>query len=545
MLNRISGKLSLFLEDFFCPPGESRYRWANWVWTLALFAGGIALWGVFFQWGKFPVTFHDWADVTAPRLYFLKDAVTQGIFPLHISNTSALGGVTDRYFSIPDVFFSPQALALAFLSITNFVLFNQFLMYAIGFLGLLWFQRKFKLSAMAFTVLFLLFNFNGHVLSHFAVGHDTWGGYFLFPWFAMLVITLLEGERSWKWVAKLALLLFAMLLQGSFHQVVWCLIFLGFLALAARKQFLPLAMAAIFTVIVSLFRLLPPSLLVSQFGKDYPFMGGYPTVGDIWSSLTGIRLPGTYTYPPFVQKSLGSWEFDLYIGLLGAAFLVIFGGYFWWKNRGEAGRYNALALPLVAVMILSIGDVYQLVRALHIPLLDGERVSSRMISLPFVFLAILATVEFQRWLNRVRFSTPIYIGQLAVLFIGAADLYRNFNAWILPNTHTGFNFTPVIPSEWFAVARVDPLYDRTLIVGAAGSLLGIGVLLYLVWAERRGRVRLALPGWMQRAPHMGTPVPVTARRRPAAPRIRPTPIAEGTALEPDGHPDPSSYPGKE
>jgi hypothetical protein len=538
MLNRLSGKLTVILEDFFCPPKETRYPWANLIWMLALYAGGIALWGVFFQWGKFPLTFHDWADVTAPRLYFLKDALTQGMLPLHISNPSALGGLTDRYMSIPDVFLSPQALALIFTTVTNFVLYNQILMYSIGFLGLLWFQRKFSLSAAAFTVLFLLFNFNGHVLSHFAVGHDTWGGYFLFPWFAMLVVTLLEGERSWIWVAKVALLLFAMLLQGSFHQFVWCLIFLGFLALAARRQFLPLAMAANFAVVVSLFRLLPPSLLVNQFGTAYAYMGGYPTVGDMWGALTGIRLPGTYTYPPYVQKILGSWEFDLYVGLLGAVFLILFGGYFWWKNRAEAGRYNALALPLLAITILSIGDVYQIVRALHIPLLDGERVSTRMISLPFVFLAILAAVEFQRWLNRVRFSAPIYIAQVAVLFLGAADLYRNFNAWIVPNARNGFNFTPVIPSAWFAVASVDPLYDRALIMGAIGSLLGITLLLSLVWAERRGKVRLALPTRSPRVPRIGVPIPVTTRRRP--PRV-----AESAHLDPEAHPEPSPYQGKE
>lgn len=76
------------------------------------------------------------------------------------------------------------------------------LMYTIGFPGLLWLKRKFRLSDMTFAMLFMLFNFNGHILAHYAVGHATWGGYFLFPWFVIQVIRLLGGKRSWTWVAK-------------------------------------------------------------------------------------------------------------------------------------------------------------------------------------------------------------------------------------------------------------------------------------------------------------------------------------------------------
>jgi hypothetical protein len=544
MQNRLIGTLTTFLEGIFRPADGQKHNWARWIWLLALYAGGIALWGVFFQWGKFPVTFHDWAEVTAPRLYFLKDAITHGIPPLHISNPSALGGITDRYLSIPDTFFSPQAVLLTFVSVASFVLINQILLYTVGFIGLLWFERKFSLSPMAFTVLFLLFNFNGHVLSHFAVGHDTWGGYFLFPWFVMLVISLLEGRRSWKWVASMALLLLVMLLQGSFHQFVWCLIFLGFLALASWKNFLPIVSAAVFSVGISLVRLLPPALLLSQFGNKYPYMGGYPTVGDLWSSMTTIRLPGVYTYPPYVQLSLGSWEFDLYVGLLGVAFLLVFGVYFWWKNRSEDGHFNVLALPLLAVAILSIGDVYQIVRALHIPLLDGERVSSRIISLPFVFLVILASIEFQRWLTKTRLSKPIYTAQLAILFIGAADLFKNFNTWKLANTHNGFNFSPVIAYEWFAVPRADPAYERMITIGAAGSMLAILVLLSLIWAENRGGVHLGAPAWLPKPLlRVRIPVPVTGRPRRAM-RSQPGSLVENLISEADTPSEPAAAAAK-
>ena len=526
MFKRFSSTLTIAFSDFFHPSDRSVYPWVAWVWIVILYALGLALWGVFFQWGKFSLTFHDWAAVTAPRLLFLKDAIAHGILPLHISDISALGNITDRYLSIPDVFLSPQAFLLGFLSIGGFVLVNQALLFTAGFLGLLWFQRRFKLSPFAFTVLFLLFNFNGHVLSHFAVGHDTWGGYYLFPWFAMLVLTLLDGDRSWKWVAKVAVLLFVMLLQGSFHQFVWCLIFLGFLALASWKNVLPIASAALFSVLLSLFRLLPPSLLVSQFGKAYPFMGGYPTVGDLWKAMTAIHLPGTWTYPPFVSLILGSWEFDLYVGLLGVGFLLIFGVYFWWKNRAEPGRYNALVLPMLAITILSMGDIYQIVRLAHIPLLDGERVSTRMISLPFTFLLLLAAGEFQAWLSRVKLTPAIYAGQFALLFLGGADLWRNFTAWKIANAQKSYIFAPVFQVQWFAVDRPDPDYTRTILIGAAGSAFTLLVLIALMVMESRG-TRLGRPAWLpsfRRQPTL--PIPVTGETRSRSVSTRPTPVSD-------------------
>ncbi|HEX9014200.1 MAG TPA: hypothetical protein VF813_11805, partial [Anaerolineaceae bacterium] len=475
----------------FRPTRASRRPWVGKLWILGLFIGGIVLWGAFYEWGRFPLTFHDWAQVTTPRFLFLKDAILNGILPLHISGPSALGNVTDRYLSIPDAFLSPQALLLASLPVGGFVLVNQVLMYSLGFLGLLWFERKYRLSPFAFTILFLLYNFNGHVLSHFAVGHDTWGGYFLFPWFAMLVISMLEGERTWGWVAKTAVLLFVMILQGSFHQFVWCLIFLGLLALTTWKVFLPALAAAFFAVAISLFRLLPPSLLLNQFGKAYAYMGGYPTVGDLWQAMVNIRLPGVYTYPPYVQMILGSWEFDLYVGLLGVAFLLTFGVYFWWKNRADAGPLNSLVLPLLGVAILSIGDVYQIARVTHIPLLDGERVSTRMISLPFVFLLILAVREFQRWLDRVKVTNPIRVAEVALLFVGSADLWRNFNAWKLANTHLAFDYAPIFSDIWYAVVKPDAPYERILILGATGTMISLVVALYLAWMESRGAIHLA------------------------------------------------------
>ncbi len=201
-----------------------RKRWITWTWLAALYLAGVCLWGHFFSWGQFPLGFHDWAHISGPRLTFLKDALVQGLPPLHISDPDPsdpypLGGITDRFLAIPDQILSPQVILLRILPIEVFVAGNVLLLYSLGYAGLLWLKRKFSLSLVAFTILFLLFNFNGHILAHFAVGHATWGGYFLFPWFAILVFQLVEGERGWTWIAKMALLLFCHLSTRFFPPI--------------------------------------------------------------------------------------------------------------------------------------------------------------------------------------------------------------------------------------------------------------------------------------------------------------------------------------
>src|SRR5690606_14899939 len=88
----------------------SRYFRAAWMVSLLLF--GVLLWGIFFSWGNIAFDFLDWAEVTGPRYALLQDAVRQGELPLHAANTTALRGVTDRYFSIADTPFSPQIILL-------------------------------------------------------------------------------------------------------------------------------------------------------------------------------------------------------------------------------------------------------------------------------------------------------------------------------------------------------------------------------------------------------------------------------------------------
>ncbi len=457
--------------------------WLAASWLAVLLIGGAYLWGVFMSWGRFNYAFADWQQITGPRLAILKHAVMSWQLPLHISNTYTLFNVTDRFLAIPDQILSPQILLLRFMSIQTFVIIDILLLYTAGFLGLLWFMRRYSLSLIAFTVLFLLFNFNGHILAHYAVGHFTWGGYFLFPWFAALTIRLVEGEKGWGWVAKMALLLAALELQGSFHHFVWCLFFLGFLALTQRKTFLTVLGSLVFGVLVNMARLLPPALIYKQF--DNSFLAGYQNLTDILNSLISILAPGEKTLVPMMTQPIQRWELTLYVGLVGAFFLFFFGVYRWITHIDRRSPYRLLLFPIAGTLLLSFDSIYRWVRALQIPLLDGERVASRIISLPFVFILLFAAIEFQRWLDQAMVKDRLW-GYLTVvgLVIGAHDLWQNDKAWRILQIGPTFKQWGFNQKSYYLTNHSDPAYTNALWIGLGVSLTSLALVLLLAWLKR-------------------------------------------------------------
>lgn len=398
-------------------------------------------------------------------------------------DSSALRGVTDRFMSIPDPILSPQVLLLRFLDVGPFILVHTILLYTLGVLGLLWFRRKYSLSLAAFSVLFLLFNFNGHILAHYSVGHVTWGGYFLFPWLLVLFFRLLEGDQSWRWVAQTALLLFFIWLQGSFHPYIWGLMFLGFLGVTSWKNFPPVIKAVVFTVLLSMVRILPPTLVFNQF--DDEFLGGYPTVTDTLLSMVTFKYPAEAIDIRTMLNPYAWWEFNLYLGLVGTVFLLTFGVYKWIKNQRAETGFPALLLPIAGMFVLSIGRIYRLVRLIPIPILSGERASIRMIILPVVTLLILGAIEFQAWLQSQKQNTILRLTELGLLLLIGHDLWQHAKVWQVTNAFPAFDIAEVDLTIKVVANHPDPPYITMLSIGAIISLLTLIFLLFQWWREKR------------------------------------------------------------
>lgn len=492
MIARFRAALNRALDIFFFPAEESGAAWFGWGWVLILFLLGVLLWGYFLNFGAIPFNYLDWAEISAARIAFVRDAVLKGALPLHMPDASALRNVTDRFFAIPDVIISPQMVLLRFLSVGTYVYANTILLFGLGLWGLWTLRRKLSLSLASFTVLALLFNFNGYITAHFSVGHVNYaGGYFLFPWLVVLVIEMLRGDTSWRWVAKISLLLFGIFLQGAFNQLVWILFFLALIALFSWKYIPQVLKAGTFALLLSMVRILPPTLELSKFDND--FLSGYPTVLDFFKGLTVLVLPEQALGLRSPLNPLGWWELDLYIGAAGAAFLLFFGVFLWVRRRNDPDGFESLLVPLAIVFVFSFGMFYKVFHAAHIPLLDAVRVSARMVSLVFVFVLAAASVSFQRWLDARRPAVAIRLGFLVLLALEAGDLWQHFKVWRVMNAVKAFPVAPVDVAIKVVSNYPDAPYVGMLILGGSISLLALFFLSYAVFVLDRRAKRTVQP----------------------------------------------------
>jgi len=457
-------------------------RYASYAWYLGLLVLGAALWGYLLNWGEISFGLHDWAEGTGHRLAFLQNAVRSGMLPLHMPDGSALRNLTDRFVAIPDTLLSPQVLLLGFMELGPFVLANTLLLYACGFVGLLALGRRLRLSAFAFGAIFLLFNFNGHITDHIVVGHMHWAGYFLLPFFVLLVLDALDGRVGWRWTLKLSLVLFFIFLQGAFHLFVMSLIFLGLCALASRRLVRPAISGIGFSLLLSLGRILPPALESGKF--DSGFLSGFETVGQLLEAFTRLRIPipeQVFSRSPL--SPLGWWEIDHYVGVLGLAFLLGYGLLYAWLRSPADNRLRGLAFPMAAMTLLSIGRIYKVINLLGIPLLSSQRVSTRFVVFPVLFLLAFAGLGLQKHLDRLGGSRAVRYLAMALFGVGAHDLWQHIKLWRVERMFDLFSNLPIDLTGELVANHPDPPYQLALGIGWGVALLTLLALVCLAARE--------------------------------------------------------------
>lgn len=458
-------------------------RWIQRLWLAALFIAGAIAWAYVFGFGGLALNFHDWADITIPRLTFLQDALRGHELPLHVARTNALHGVTERFLAIPDVITTPQSLLLLWIPVNAFVVVDVLIHYTIGFAGLLLLRRYLDWSLFAFSSVFLLVLFNGHILAHYSVGHFTWGAYFLFPIVALLLCRVLDGDTSWRVVATFAGTLFYMLLAGGEHHVTWILLLVGVLAATSRRHTRTCVALVVATVLLGAIRLLPPGLELASFrqagfGTD---AHGYPSLLHLLESLVYLRrethLPVGELPANLVLFDQRFWEYNVYIGVPGATLMAI--GLWRWARSGASRQ---LIAPTIVLTALSMGSLFRLLRVTGLPLLMGERATSRMFGFVLVLLTVVACTALDQWLRespdqriRARFAIPC----LAFLALDIAGSVRLQRVAISSGMFGPAPFNPANLADY-----ADPIYTTVLLGGLLISTVSAVTLMTLAWRER-------------------------------------------------------------
>src|SRR6516225_980171 len=317
-----------------------------------LYAAGFIHWTWFFNGGKSSLHSYDWPKEVM-LLEVLKDSFREARIPFHINVSEHYQREfahlkSGRFLGLPETNVSPQIFLLLFLKVNRFILFHNLFLYSLGFCGSLLLRRRYGISLIPFAAFFVLFNFNGYITAHLGAGHSMWSGYFLLPFFGLYILQSVEEPSSYLPPIKLAVVLFAILLQGSFRMVPAAIAFWGF--------------------------------------RDYFFIGGYPPLS-LLEAFVVVRGP-TFQWPEGMFNVARWWEYDLFISLLGLGMIAYFGIYKRFDRHPvfTISRFAALDMPLLVLTVLAIGDCYALFYNLPLPLLNSERVSSRFIVVPVTLL---------------------------------------------------------------------------------------------------------------------------------------------------------------
>ena len=461
---------------------------------LGLYSFGVVHWLWFFNGGQLTLQAYDWPK---EAMYFqvLQNALAEGRVPYHIQMPAEYVKefphlARGRFLGLPETTLSPHIILLRFMDVNRFILAHNLILYSLGFAGSLLLRRRYRLGLIPFAAFFVLFNFNGYITAHLGAGHSMWSGYFLLPFFCLYILAWVEQPGSLMPALKLAFVLFVMLLQGSFHMVVWCWLFLAILVLFNPRFWRQGLLAVGFSGLLAAFRLIPTAVTFWGF-HDYGFNGGYPTLTDLLDGFIRIREPA-HPWIGNIFNWTAWWEFDMYLGILGLAVLGYFGVYRRWDRDPTLRpyQYPALDMPIGILALFSLSYFYYVIFSLPLPFLNSERVTSRFIIIPVVMLLTLAVIRMARVLEKVR------LGLRGTVLVGIAlvetcfSLLTHSSFWAIaglerkPETHWH-------PLQQAAIVRVsDPVYTWSVVIASGISLVALiawGYLVLRCWQADRAK----------------------------------------------------------
>jgi hypothetical protein len=223
--------------------------------------------------------------------------------------------------------------------------------------------------------------------------------------------------------------------------------------------------------------------LLGQFDTEY--RGGYASIQDILNAMVNFKqVSESLPTIGVVPIPLGWWEFDLYVGVIATAFLLYFGVYRWLVDREAYQSLQVLLLPTLGLLVMSLSDVYRVVRMLPIPLINGERVASRMVIIAFIVILFMAVLYFQRALLSKRLPQVFRFVIIVLMGVTVTDLWRHMRAWRVTTAVQAFPVTPVDLAIKVVGNHPDPPYVMMITIGLAITIITGAGLLYLARKER-------------------------------------------------------------
>ena len=126
------------------------------------------------------------------------------------------------------------------------------------------------------------------------------------------------------------------------------------------------------------------------------------------------------------------------------------------------------------MLILSVGRIDGVVGHLNLPLLNSQRVATRLIVLPVTVTIILSVLAFEGIMRNKARQVPRLL-TIATLGLLAHDLWQHFRSWRVANMPGLFPPKPLDLSVNVVANHPDPPYELALSLGVAISLIGLAV----------------------------------------------------------------------
>lgn len=463
-----------FLENvlFQYPKTRAHFR-IRFFLSIALFLVGIAHWVGFFNAGQWSMIAFDWIKESV-YLNTLREAQLRGVIPWQWSRPIYHG--LQNVFANPEITLTPDIILLRWVSNSIFVVIHVILFYTVGFFGSLLIVEKLKASFVTFLFLWLVFNFNGYLISHLAVGHFQWTGYFLLPFFFITLSKFIAESQSTssiniRYVIGMALILGVLFLNGSFHFAIWCLVFLATTLLWRSAMFSNVVAAIIIGCLLAFGRLLPAVLYIRE---TRILISGYTSIVSLLDAFTTLRGHDTHLW----------WEFDIYIGFV--AFIILVLCFALALKRSNLVFQPPFFATAGLFLVLSLGYVYGLIANRPFPFAGIERVPSRFIVMPFILFLITAMtgVEelFRSWPKTGRVAVLI-----AMPFV-AYELASHSLHWRVERLNR--SFAEVTRPALTLVPNSDQMYALSVYVGWTISFISLGVVVVLLLRNHQAFKRI-------------------------------------------------------
>jgi hypothetical protein len=256
-----------------------------------------------------------------------------------------------------------------------------------------------------------------------------------------------------------------------------------------RSQRIPILKSLIVSVFLAAHRLLPAALVFAE--KKRQFFPGYINLTDVLSALIKDVSP----FEAVSGRLVGWWELDLYVSLVGLAFILLFGFYPLFKSDDKEttfSKYLPLYIPMMILMILSFSYLYQPIHSLPLPLVGLERVPSRFLIMPVIILIFIASVQARGWLSmRVQSITERLICLTFFVILGH-DILRHVRIWRVDNFARALpDPDRVFVSDIQILNQSDPGYAWIIGISAAVTVITLIVTITQFIRWRRSRILLS------------------------------------------------------